>query len=328
MEKFCLIPNPIFKNLNFAPSKFLHNDPNSHSRMSIVLYYLLLKPVSYLPLSVLYYLSDFLYFLLYQVTGYRKKVVFTNLRNSFPDKSEAEITVIGKAFYRHLCDVIVEAIRVFSISEEEITRRCPVTNPELADAYFEQGRSVIIAGGHYNNWEIAGIICNPQMKHQLVGIFSPLADPFLNRKMIESRGRFGLEMLPTKKVKEFFANNTHRLTATIFGADQSPSNAKNAYWTTFLHQDTAVMFGTEKYAQEYNYPVLFVRVRKLSRGYYDMSFDLLEENPASSPYGAISEAHTRALEKQILEHPEFWLWTHKRWKRKREDVSVDSQTEP
>lgn len=285
--------------------------------MSRILFYLLLKPLSYLPFSVLYRVSDVLFVLLYRIFGFRTKVVLNNLNNSFPEKSEEEINHIAEEFYRHLCDIIVEAIRMFSIPKEELLRRCPVVNPEIFDHYAAQGKSVLLVAGHYNNWELAAVACGPQIVHQTAGIYHPLSNAFMNERALESRSRFGLKMISKKEVKPFFEENKDKLTATMFGADQSPSNSYNAYWTTFLNQDTAVLFGTEKYAKEYDYPVIFGTITKLRRGYYQMSFHTLEDHPADSAYGSISEQHTRALEELIIKAPQYWLWTHKRWKRKR-----------
>lgn len=289
--------------------------------MGVILYFLVLKPVSLLPTRVLYYLSDFMYLLVFHVFKYRRKVVAMNLRNSFPNKTEAERLTIEARFYHHLCDLIIESIRNFSISKTEILRRCPVTNPEIFDTYAMQGKSLIIVSGHYNNWELAAMACGPQIVHHTIGIYSPLSDAFMDKKAKASRSRFGLEMVSKKIVKETFEKQKGQLTATMFGADQSPSNATKAYWTTFLNQDTAVMFGTEKYAVEYNYPVIYGHISKIRRGYYTMTFTTLEDNPATAPYGSITEKHTRMLEQHIIEAPEYWLWTHKRWKRKRAEAT-------
>lgn len=285
--------------------------------MSQLVYYLLLKPISLLPYRALYALSDFICFVLYNLLGYRKKVVVTNLKNSFPDKSPQEIEAIAGKFYHHFCDLILESVKMFSITREEVNERCRIVNPEVFEHYAAEGRSLLLVAGHYNNWELAAVACDMQTPHTAVGIYSPLANRFFDNKLYQSRSQFGLELLPKKQVKPFFKNNAHRLLAFMFGADQSPSNAANAYWTTFLNQDTAVAFGTEKYAVEYNYPVVFGRINKLRRGYYTMDFTVLEDQPANTSFGEISEKHTRALEQQILEQPEYWLWTHKRWKRKR-----------
>ncbi len=288
--------------------------------MSRILYYLLLKPLSYLPLFVLYVLSDGIYVLLYRVAGFRKKVVLNNLRNSFPEKSEAEILDIAAKFYQHLCDIIIEAIRMFSMPKEELLRRCPVTNPEIFDHYATQGKSVIIVAGHYNNWELAAVACGPQVSHNTMGIYHPLSDTFMDEKLQRSRSRFGLELVHKKEVKQYYEDNKHRLIASMYGSDQSPSNAQRAYWMTFLNQDTAVAYGAEKYAKEYDQPAVYGAISKLRRGYYEMTFHPLEDHSAESPYGRITELHTQMLEKQIIEAPQYWLWTHKRWKKKREEA--------
>jgi len=288
--------------------------------MSPIIYYLIIKPLSRLPLSLLYYLSDFIFILVYHLLGYRKKVVFSNLRNSFPGKDSDEIKEIAQRFYHHFCDVIIESIKLFSISREEGIKRFKVVNPEISDKYFDEGKSLIGVGGHYNNWEMLATLLDPQIKHQSVGIYTKLTNPFFEKKFSQSRTKFGMELLPKKEVKQFYAEDNNRLTIAIFAIDQSPSSAtKRVYWMDFLNQETPVMFGSEKYAREYNYPVLFATVNKIKRGYYELAFEVLEENPTQAEYGSIIEKATRRLEKQILEKPEFWLWSHKRWKRKRED---------
>ncbi|MCB0571939.1 MAG: lysophospholipid acyltransferase family protein [Phaeodactylibacter sp.] len=292
--------------------------------MAQLLYYLLLKPISLLPLALSYRLSDLLYLVLYYVVGFRKKVVYTNLRNAFPEKSPQEIRKIARRFYAHFCDLLIESVRMFSISRAEVLRRCRLVNLELVERFASQGRSIIVAAGHYNNWELAAVSFGIQASHTIVGIYKPLANPFFDRKMLQSRSRYGMEMLSKKETKTFFAANTHRLTATLFATDQSPANSHQAYWMRFLNQESGVLFGTEKYAREYNYPVVFGKIRKLRRGYYEMEFSLVEENPAQTPHGLVTQEHTRALEALIHEAPQYWLWTHKRWKKQRpEDVVLN-----
>jgi KDO2-lipid IV(A) lauroyltransferase len=247
-------------------------------------------------------------------------VVFQNLTNSFPDKSTTEVRQLAKKFYRHFCDLIVEGIKLFNISLEELIRRYKFKNPELLNHYYDRGQSIIIVAGHYNNWENFAKSCNQQMKHQAVGIYTPLTNSFMEKKFSASRTMYDMVLLPKRQVKEYFANNKDLLKAVIFVADQSPSRrTKRVHWMTFLNQDTPVMFGTEKYAKEYNYPVIFTSINKLKRGVYDVWFELLEENPVDTPHAEITEKHTHRLEQLILAQPEYYLWTHKRWKRKKED---------
>lgn len=286
--------------------------------MTRLVYYLFIKPISLLPLSVLHLISNLLFFIVYHIMGYRKKVVEENIANSFPEKSSRECKKIVKAFYRHFADLIVESMKNFSISKKEALERCVLENPEVLDSIYEEGRHAIIVGGHYSNWEMLAVALNPQVKHQTVGIYSPLSNTIFNAKFAESRSKFGLNLVAKDEVSNYFKENHPKPTATIFAADQSPTFIKdNTYWTTFLNQDTPMMFGTEKYATEYNYPVVFVSISKVKRGYYKMHLTLLEDNPQTSGKYSITEKHTRVLEAQIRKNPEQYLWTHKRWKHKR-----------
>jgi KDO2-lipid IV(A) lauroyltransferase len=283
-----------------------------------LVYYGIIKPLSWLPLPVLYVISDVAYFLLYHVTGYRKKVVFQNLNHSFPDKSEKEIKKIAAQFYSHLCDTIVESIRLFSMPEKEVIRRCKLLNPEVIDRYYEEGRDVVVVTGHFNNWEFAAVAVTPQVKHHCIGIYQPLTNAFFERKFSVSRKRLGLELLPKTETKDSFRRGREQPSAHYFAADQSPTYSKRVHWMTFLNQETAVAFGTEKYACEFNQPVVFGLVEKVKRGQYEITVHLITDTPNEHPKGWITEKHTRLLEKQIVEKPQYWLWTHKRWKRKRQ----------
>jgi Kdo2-lipid IVA lauroyltransferase/acyltransferase len=282
-----------------------------------VLYYLVILPVSLLPFPVLYLLSDFLYFIFYRVTGYRKKVILDNIRRSFPDKSTREQEEVCRKFYHHFCDLILESLKTFTISEKEVSKRVICKNPEVIDKYFEQNRSVIIAGGHYNNWEIFAVAVDSMIKHQAVGIYKPLSNLYFDEKMRNTRSKYGLRMISTKDVKKVFEEDRNKLTATIFAIDQSPSNPDTCYWMEFLHQETGILFGAEKYAKEYNYPVLYGRINKEKRGHYSFELFDVTANPAETTYGEITEHATRMLEQDIRNQPEYWLWSHRRWKHKK-----------
>lgn len=286
--------------------------------MAAIFFYLVLKPLSLLPLRVLYVLSDILFFVIYHVIKYRRRVVHENLTRSFPEMTRSEITVLERDFYSHLCDLVVESIRLFSISEEEIRRRCPLINPEVLDPFFQEGRSVMVVAGHYNNWEIGGTVFPLFTRHKVMGIYAPMTNRYFNDRFIETRGRFGLKLVSKKVVTEWFKENIHEPWVVLFGADQSPTHSKVVHWTQFLHQETAVMLGTERYAREYNCPVVYVYVSKRSRGKYQMELKLICDQSAETEPGFITETHTRWLETQIREHPQYWLWTHKRWKRKKD----------
>jgi KDO2-lipid IV(A) lauroyltransferase len=236
--------------------------------------------------------------------------------NSFPGKSLEEIIKIEQGFYSHFSDLIVESIRLFSISEKELGQRCKLLNPGILDQFYDRGKSLIIVAGHYNNWEMNAAIMSTQVKHHVIGIYTPMSNKFFDRKFLKSRERFGLEMIANKLVKEGFENNKERLTVTLFATDQSPTHSKRVHWTSFLNQLTPVFLGAERFAREYDFPVLYGHVNKINRGYYETELVILENDPAQTPDGEITERHTSQLEKQITETPQYWLWTHKRWKRK------------
>ena len=280
-----------------------------------LLYYLIILPLSRLPFRVLYVLSDILYFFIYCVFGYRKKVVRTNLSKSFPEKTAQEIKNIEEKFYHHLCDLMVESIKIFTISHKEASRRMITRNPELPNRFFDAGKSLAVVGGHYGNWELYAVTVAGQIKHKAAGLYTPLNNKFFDEKMYKSRSKFGLNMWSVQRAKEQAELHRDDLTAVIFGADQCPRASQKAYRMTFLNQDTGVQFGVEKFARDYRLPVIFGNIYKMKRGYYEVEYSLVCEDPDKLPLGAITEAHTRMLEKVIMACPEYWLWSHKRWKR-------------
>ena len=241
-----------------------------------------------------------------------------NLTNSFPDKSEQEIKELARKFYAHLCDLIVESVKLFSISEEEIVQRFKVNNAEILQPFFDAGKSVIIVGGHYNNWEMLASGIDSQVPHDSVALYSKLSNAFFDDKMKSSRSKFGLRMVTTKDSFTYFKEKHDVPRMTIFGADQSPTYSKSVHWTTFLSQDTAVALGTERFAKKYDLPVVYGAINKEKRGYYSLDISVLCDNPTATSDGEITELHTKKLEEQILAKPEYWLWTHKRWKRVRD----------
>jgi Kdo2-lipid IVA lauroyltransferase/acyltransferase len=287
--------------------------------MSKLLYYLVIKPVSLLPFPILYGISNMLYVVLFHLSGYRKKVVLKNLRNSFPDKSEKEISQIAKQFYKHLSDIIIESIKFFSISKAQADKRLTVVNPELLDAFAAKNQSVILVGGHYGNWEIIAISLDQQIKHQTVALYSKLSNDFFNKVMLKTRTKYGIKMVTTKDSSRYFEEESADVTATVFGADQSPTYNKNVVWTNFLNQETAIAFGTERYAKKFDYPVIYGEIQRTKRGHYSFELSVITDKPNETDHGFISIEHTKRLEKQIVANPANWLWTHKRWKRKRKE---------
>jgi len=286
--------------------------------MSALLFYLFIIPISLLPSPFLYLLSDLVYFLVYKVFGYRTKVVIQNLRNSYPQKSEAEIQAICKDFYHHLADIILESIKLFTLSKSELRKRFVCTNPELVESFYKKGRHAMGLTCHYANWEWLAASVADHSSHMAIGIYQPLTNPFFEKKMLKSRGKLGTYLVGVKKAKESIENylNSEKLfVCTII--DQTPSNPEKCYWTHFLNQDTPVHLGMDKYARDYNCVVLFAVTKKVRRGFYEVHYELLCEEPSQTQLGEIAEMYTRKTEEIVNADPQYWLWTHKRWKHKR-----------
>jgi KDO2-lipid IV(A) lauroyltransferase len=284
-----------------------------------IFYYGIVVPISLLPFPLLYALSDLLCVLIYTVVGYRKKVVMENLRNSFPEKTDEERSEIARKFYRHFCDLTLESLKMFTISASDAEKRMVYSNVEIMDKYFKQGKSVIVAMAHYNNWEMVAVTVDAQTEHQALAIYKPLSNPYFDRKMRVSREKYGLQMIHNRTVKEDFDRLKGELTAWYFLIDQAPSFHSKPYWMTFLNQETGVLTGTEKYAKTYNCAVVYLEVEKPKRGYYTARYVDVTDSPRSFPDGELTGIVTKLLEKQIIQKPEFWLWSHRRWKRKKDE---------
>jgi KDO2-lipid IV(A) lauroyltransferase len=273
--------------------------------------------ISYLPFHVLYFISDFLYILLYRIFAYRVKVCNANLKKALPYKTEEEIKIIEKKFYKHLCDVIVETIKSFTISPKELKKRMKLLNPEVLAEVYRTNRKMIAVTGHYGNWEWAAITLPFQSQYNAQGVYLAIKNPIINRAMIKSRSRFGIDLLEAGKIYQELENRKSTLSITGFIADQSPSKPEKGIWMHFLNQETVVASGTERYAALHEMAVAFGKIRKIKRGYYTLEYELVTENAAIEKAGAVTQKHTQILEKIIQEEPQFWLWSHKRWKHKR-----------
>jgi KDO2-lipid IV(A) lauroyltransferase len=269
-----------------------------------------------LPLGILYVLSDFLYFLAYYVVGYRKKVVWQNLKNSFPEKSEKELKTIQKQFYKGLIDVFIETLKVLAISPQELEQRVRVIGLEKLTSNLAENKTVLVFVGHLFNWEWLSLICNLKQPYPLYFVYQPLSNRFFDNLMLQIRTHFGAKPLKMQNVLKDVLQNHKESRIVAFLADQSPAGTEKDHWTHFLHQDTAFFAGVEKIALKLSLPVLFGGVRKLKRGYYELYFEEIY-HPQRRPDSQITENYVRFLEKQIQETPPNWLWSHKRWKKQR-----------
>lgn len=281
-----------------------------------------LRLISLLPFPLLYVLSDFLYVILYKVIGYRTKVVRANLKNAFPEKDEVWIKNTEKEFYWHLTDLILETFKGMSMSKETLIKRLTNESRLFYDKANEEGRSSIIIMSHMANWEWVCMSAQLHAHQKAQCIYKTLKNKPFDEFMLKIRSRFGTMPVPMEQTLRVLAaqQGTGIITATAFMGDQNPSNGKNAYWTTFLNQDTAFMWGTEKIARKLNQEVWYMQVKKVKRGFYEAHTRLLCQNSAETKEGEITELLARATEQDILSQPAYWLWSHRRWKHKRENV--------
>ena len=284
----------------------------------------LFKAFAHLPGWFLYLLADLGYLILFRLMKYRRNVVYTNLKNSFPEKTEEDIDRITRRFYHHLADMVVEGLMLYRMTEKDIEKRLIVNGMDICEEYFRQGRGVIVLGMHYNNWEWNAAL---QLKssHQLLMIYNPVRkNKNFERLILDMRERFGGMSVPVhlsaRKAIEF--NNSNRPGALWLAADQTPDrNAK--FWTTFLNQETPFFSGPEKIAIKTNQPIVFLHTRKLARGKYESNVSLLFDKPAQETSENILLSYIDKLEEIISNEPEYWLWSHRRWKHKRpEDVEL------
>jgi len=263
-------------------------------------------------------LSDILYVIVYYLVGYRRRVTRENLAHAYPEKSDRERRRIERAYYRHISDLLVEAVHNLYASPKAILRRYRFVNRELVNKYYEQGRSVVLLSSHYNNWEYMITSLNFQILHHAVGVGKPLQDRGA-RYITRRRGRYGTEIVDQTDVRqtmEFY--HRHQVpVAYMMLADQSPSDVHKSFWTTFMHQETPFIYGPEYFARKYDMPVIYYDVRKVRRGHYEVQFSLLCENPTEVPQYTIVSRYIDSLGRTIAAKPEYWLWSHRRWKRHR-----------
>lgn len=282
------------------------------------------KAFSRLPWTVLYAISTVMYWVVFRGIGYRKYVVSTNLKNSFPNKSNKELEVISNNFFRFLADMFMESVKAITMSEKDWKRGFKTTNVNVPDAFYDQGKSIVTVLGHYGNWEYLVTAYARDTKHTVLGVYKPLRNPAFEELLARYRTQFGMVLVPIFDAYEIVGDYITRgeKVAIMLIGDQSPA-ANRGYWMDFLNQDTSVFRGAEKFAVDYNLPVVFASLDQTARGQYEMSFETVFENPQETEEGEITEFHTKKLEQQIIAKPHLWLWSHKRWKHKRPKNTPD-----
>jgi len=278
----------------------------------------LLLLISYLPLGVLYVLFYPFYLLTTYIIKYRKSITLENLTLSFPEKPHKEILTLYKLYQKHLTDLGAEMVKMLSISKKRVAKRYTCVNPEIVNQFYHQGKSVILMSSHYNNWEWMVLRLDDMFLHHGIGVGKANTSKVFEKWINERRTRFGTEVVFADAVREFFEQNIqqNKRCAYMMLSDQSPNNLKKSYTTTFLNQESCIIYGSEYFAKKYDLPVIYYEVIKIKRGFYKVELELITENPNETATGEIIEKYVQLLEKTIKKAPQYWLWSHKRWKNR------------
>lgn len=279
-----------------------------------------LRAVAHLPLWMMYVVSDIAYFILYYVGRYRRKVVMDNLRKVYPDASERELKSIARRFYRHLCDVFVESVKLLHISDKEMARRVDIHGAELVDKYVNAGRSVVLLLGHYGNWEwVTSIVAKFNNDAIPSQIYHPLHNKVMDRVMLTIRSRFHSENVPMKHAARYLMGVERDGGKFVCGfiSDQRPFGHVANHWTDFMGLDTPYVTGGEQIGNHVGAAYLYVDMEATKRGHYRLTFkEIVPPDSDKEPF-AVTRQYLRMLEASIRRDPSQWLWSHKRWSRKR-----------
>ena len=270
---------------------------------------------SLLPMWWLYFKSDCLFVIIYYIIGYRKKVVLENIVLTFPEKSTEEHKAIAKKFFKHLCDIVFETIKSISISETETRKRFNVQNIEVANTLFDKDKSVLLMAGHYGNWDWSGIL-NRMMKHQASAVYKPLRNQQMDALVKKTRERFGGIIVSNHAVVSMLYRNKIKgiKTLTYILGDQTPKEGHYKHRDTFMGINVPMFTGTEELAKKLDFAVLYLKVRKVKRGYYSVTFETITETPNNFEDYEITRTFYDKMEEQIRDTPELYLWSHNRWK--------------
>lgn len=249
-------------------------------------------------------------------------MVYDNLKNAFPEKTETELLKIQKEFFKHFCDIIFETVKNATISKQELMKRCSFTDnaKKIFNEYNTKKQSIIAVIGHCGNWEWSALSYQAHFNQKLLGAYHPLTNKIFDDFVYKLRSRFGGIIVSMKEFYPFLLNNKDKNFTIGLIADQSPP-PEGALWVNFLNQETAVFSGPEKIATKFNFPVVYVHVTKIKRGYYLCDVKNVVELPKDCTPHEITQKHVKLLEENIKEQPFNWLWSHKRWKHKRKSLS-------
>lgn len=288
-----------------------------------ILIYPLLILLSFLPFKILYWISDILYFFMYYITGYRKKVVRKNLSLAFPEKDLKQRKQIEKNFYHHFSDLIIEMLKAFRMSLPEIQKHFRFVNPEILNEISQKGQNIILVSGHYGNWEWVFPLAK-LTQAQPIATYLKINNRFFEKMMLNNRQRFGGKLVETKQLKKELQTYKNGSKKFILGllADQSPQLHRSRYWRKFFGIEVPVFVGPEKLAKEYNAAYVFMNIKKIKRGFYEAHFETITTQPEQFQNFDLTDQYFQKLEKMILQNPAYYLWTHNRFKHKNRKKEV------
>jgi len=273
--------------------------------------------IAMLPFNCIYVISDALYYMAYYVIRYRRQIVADNLAQTFPKKSLLFYKKLEKAFYHHLCDLLLEHLKSLLITPQALNKRCKFSNPDLLQTAYKNGQHIILLSGHQGNWEWVASTLALQKWHTIYAIYKRLKNPHFNNLIARIRQRFGRKILLDRGAFKYMCRYpTHSPIATAILADQMPNSIQNAYMITFLGQPTYVNDELAKVIHRLNFPVFFIDVKKEKRGHYVLEAKLLFEQPQLVTPRCITESYMNHIENAIDQQPATWLWSHRRWKNK------------
>lgn len=276
----------------------------------------LLRSISRLPFPVLYAFSSFVAFVLQYIVRYRAKVIQQNLQNSFPEKTDAEIKQITKDFYLNLTDVSFESLKLLDISKEELEKRVRITNIDVPMSTLDNGQSHLGLTSHLCNWEWLLQICAIQSKYPIDAVYKPLHNEKMDLFVYNLRARFGAHPVAMKDTLRELVKNRKTVRSMAMVADQTPPHSEIQHWATFLNQYTPFYVGGDKIGGAMQMPVLFVSMKRIKRGYYEVTFEILKNIPIAKEGHEVTELYINRLEACIKEQPSNWLWSHRRWKHR------------
>lgn len=291
------------------------------SYASYIVYRVFVSIIGWLPWRMTYWISDLLAFFLMNIMKYRREVVESQVSRCFPHLSKDQQAKLVKASYANLADIFIESFKSPSFTPKTLSKRYKVRNPEVVNELAKTHKGLIATGAHFNNWEWGTLALPLFLDTTIYGIYKPLKNKYINRFVNSVRDSYGTKLMPLTETRKLFQSPPTEPSLFVFVADQSPTNMREAIWLDFLGQDTACLHGPEKYHEFTGYPVIHIHIYRVKRGYYELELSRVDgKNEAG-----VTHEFMRLVEQDILESPGSWLWTHKRWKRRREEA--DEQLE-